>query len=30
MKTVVTKLPAGDIVKIEKLPDGTFEVVQNV
>lgn len=30
MKTVITKLPAGDIVKIEKLPDGTFEVVQNV
>ena len=30
MKTVVTKLPAGEIVKIQKLPDGTFEVVQNV
>ena len=29
-KTVVTKLPAGEIIKIEKLSDGTFEVTQKV
>lgn len=28
MKTITTKLPAGEIIKINKLPDGTFEVVQ--
>lgn len=29
-KTVVTNLPAGEIVEIRKLENGTFEVVQNV
>lgn len=29
-KTVVTKLPAGDIVEIRRLPDGTLEVVQRL
>ena len=30
MKTVVTKLPAGRIVKIRKLDDGTYEVVVEI
>lgn len=30
MKKVVTKLPAGRIVKIKKLDDGTYEVVQEI
>ncbi len=30
MKRVITKLPAGEIIEIKKLVDGTFEVVQNV
>ena len=29
-KTIVTKLPAGDIIEIKKLDDGTYEIVQNV
>ena len=29
-KTVITKLPAGEIVKIEKLADGTWKIVQEV
>jgi hypothetical protein len=29
-KSVVTKLPAGEIVEIKKLADGTFEVTQKV
>ena len=29
-KTVVTKLPAGEIVKIEKLSDGTWKIVHEV
>lgn len=28
MKTMITKLPAGEIVEIKKLDDGTFEVIQ--